>query len=105
VTAEATGAAISIRIPPTLRAQAGGAKAVEVQATTVGGAIDALVERFPSLASVLRDGGGQLSRFINVYRNEDDIRHLDGTATALSDGDTVVLLPAMAGGSGNAPGA
>lgn len=88
---------IKVRIPPALREVVGGARQLEVPGATVGDALDALFARFPALRERITTDG-QLSTFVNVYVNADDVRHRDGLATALGDTDTVILLPAMAGG-------
>jgi molybdopterin converting factor small subunit len=93
---------INVRIPPVLRDVVDGARQLEVTGATVGEALDALFARFPALRDRLTTDG-QLSTFVNVYVNADDVRHRDGLATTLGATDTVILLPAMAGGSGHAP--
>lgn len=92
---------INVRIPPVLRDVVDGARQLEVEGATVGEALDALFARFPALRDRLTTDG-QLSTFVNVYVNADDVRHRDGLATTLGATDTVILLPAMAGGSGHA---
>jgi len=92
---------INVRIPPVLRDVVDGARQLEVTGATVGEALDALFARFPALRDRLTTDG-QLSTFVNVYVNADDVRHRDGLATTLGATDTVILLPAMAGGSGHA---
>ncbi len=87
-----------VRIPPVLRTSAGGQKLIEVDGTTVGEALDALVTAYPDLRSRLLDETGGINRFVNVFVNETDVRHLQDLATPLAPTDTVLLLPAMAGG-------
>lgn len=88
----------TVRIPPTLRPAASGAKALDVDGATVGDVLAALVAAHPAIrASVLADDGS-LNRFVNVFVNGTDVRHLDDLATAVGPSDTVLLLPAMAGG-------
>ena len=89
----------SIKIPPVLRAQVGGEKLVTVGGDDVGGALRGLVERHPGVESQLFDSAGELNRYVNVYLNDEDVRLLDGLGTAVAESDTVVILPAMAGGS------
>ncbi len=89
---------VTVRIPPVLRDVVDGARQLEVEAATVGDALDALFARFPTLHDRLTTDG-QVSSFVNVYVNADDVRHRDGLATALGETDTVILLPAMAGGA------
>lgn len=88
---------VKVRIPPVLRDTVGGARQLEVEGATVAEALQDLFARFP----VLRDRltiDGRLSPFVNVYVNADDVRHREGLATAVGQTDTVILLPAMAGG-------
>jgi sulfur-carrier protein len=79
-----------IRIPPTLRAETGGEREVIVQGQTVRDLLDDLTVRFPGL-------NGQL-QYANVYVGGEDIRTREGYETPVAEGDTVILLPAMAGG-------
>ncbi|MFN8619818.1 MAG: ubiquitin-like small modifier protein 1 [Chloroflexota bacterium] len=88
----------AVRIPPVLRASAGNQKQVEVTGTTVGEALDALIAQFPSLRDQLLTAEGGLNRFVNVYVNGRDVRYEQELATPVTPTDTVVLLPAMAGG-------
>jgi sulfur-carrier protein len=88
----------AVRIPPVLRAAAGNQKQVEVTGTTVGEALDALIAQFPSLRDQLLTPEGALNRFVNVYVNGRDVRYEQELQTPVSATDTVVLLPAMAGG-------
>lgn len=88
----------TVRIPPVLRPATGGAKQVEVTGSTVGEALEALVGSHPGLRSQLFGPEGQLNRFVNVYVNDTDVRHLDDLATPIGERDTIVILPAMAGG-------
>ena len=93
----------TVRIPPVLRASVGGAKAVDVSGTTLGATLDNLFTRFPAVRDQILTPEGGLSRFINVFVNDQDARYLQGLDTPVASGDTVVLLPAMAGGAGAAP--
>jgi molybdopterin synthase sulfur carrier subunit len=88
----------TVRIPPTLRASTGGAKTVDVPAGTVREVINGLVAVHPSLSSQLIAPDGDLNRFVNAFLNDTDVRHLQDLDTPVADGDTLVLLPAMAGG-------
>jgi molybdopterin synthase sulfur carrier subunit len=87
----------AVRIPPTLRAEVGGARELEAQGTTVAEVIDDLVERFPPLAAQLLQDG-ELAPFVNVYVGGEDVRMREGLDTAVREGDQLILLPAMAGG-------
>lgn len=88
----------AVRIPPVLRAQAGSQKRVEVAGTTVGEALDSLIEQFPSLREQIMTEDGTLNRFVNVYVNGRDVRYEQELATPIGESDEVILLPAMAGG-------
>ena len=65
---------------------------------TVGDVFHGLIDRYPGLAGNLVDDAGQLHKFVNVYRNDDDIRYLDQLDTKVADGDVISVLPAVAGG-------
>ena len=88
----------AVRIPPVLRASTGGAKNVDVPGATVREVIDGLVRTYPGLATQLLTADGQLSSFVNVFLNDTDIRHLEALETPIGERDSLVLLPAMAGG-------
>jgi sulfur-carrier protein len=90
--------AVEIRLPTLLRPHAGGDASVSADGATVGEAFSELIERYPGLSGQLVDDDGGLHRFVNVYRNDDDIRYLEQLDTKLSDGDVVSILPAVAGG-------
>jgi cysteine synthase B len=88
----------TVRIPPTLRNEVGGERQVDATGSTVREVLDDLVGRFPALgAQLLSDG--EIATFVNVYLGGEDVRTLDGLDTAVTEGQTVILLPAMAGGS------
>lgn len=89
--------AIEVRIPTILRNYTGGAKSVEGSGSTLGGLIADLESRHGGLAERLLDDGG-LRRFVNVYLNDQDVRFLGGLEAPVQDGDTVTVLPAVAGG-------
>ena len=88
-----------VKIPTVLRPQVGGNKEVELDGATVGAVVEALTTAYPSLKSQLLTVDGELNRFVNVYVNGQDVRYLDGLATAIAERDEVRLLPAMAGGA------
>jgi sulfur-carrier protein len=88
----------AVRIPPTLRAEVGGARELEADGETVAEVIEDLVERYPPLAAQLLEHG-ELAPFVNVYLGGEDVRTQDGLETEVRDGDQLILLPAMAGGS------
>jgi molybdopterin synthase sulfur carrier subunit len=89
----------TIKVPPVLRQQTDGEAEVRVEGGTVGDTLRALAERFPSTKDQLFSPEGDLNRYVNVYLNDEDVRVLDGLETSVADTDTVVILPAMAGGS------
>jgi cysteine synthase B len=87
-----------VRIPPTLRNEAGGERQVEVAGSTVREALENLAERYPALGEHIFSNG-EVASFVNVYLGGEDVRTLDGLETAVGEGSTVILLPAMAGGA------
>ncbi|GAT65477.1 MoaD/ThiS family protein [Planomonospora sp. ID91781] len=90
--------AIEVRIPTILRTYTDGAKAVDAKGATLEELIGDLESRHPGLQARLVDQGA-LRRFVNVYLNDEDVRFLGGLETPVADGDTVTVLPAVAGGS------
>lgn len=90
--------AVEVRVPTLLRPHVGGGASVSADGATVGEVFRALIAEFPGLAGNLIDDDGQLHKFVNVYRNDDDIRYLDGLDTKVTGGDVVSILPAVAGG-------
>jgi molybdopterin synthase sulfur carrier subunit len=88
----------TVLIPPVLRSQTGGDAEVPAQGSTVGEVLRALADAHPGTRSQLCADGGDLHRYGNVYLNDEDVRVLDGLETPVSGSDTVVILPAMAGG-------
>jgi sulfur-carrier protein len=90
--------AIEVRIPTILRSYTGGAKSVEGSGSTLSDLLSDLESRHGGLRERLVDDGG-LRRFVNVYLNDEDVRFLGGLDAPVKDGDTVTVLPAVAGGS------
>ena len=88
----------TIKVPPVLRPSVGGEKEVSASGETVGAVLQDLASQHPATQDQLFGADGSLNRYVNVYLNDEDVRVLDGLATAVADGDTVVILPAMAGG-------
>jgi sulfur-carrier protein len=88
----------TVRIPKVLQAHTGGAAEVEAGGGDVGEVLRALTTEHPGTESQLFGSEGELNRYVNVYLNDEDVRVLDGLETKVSEGDTVVILPAMAGG-------
>lgn len=91
--------AIEVRVPTILRGYTGGQKAVSAEGSTVAELIDDLDRNHQGIKARVVDDG-QIRRFINVYVNDEDVRFSGGPSAELADGDTVVILPAVAGGSG-----
>jgi molybdopterin synthase sulfur carrier subunit len=89
---------LSVRIPAQLRTLTGGAGEVQAEGATVGEVLKALDAAHPGFADRLFDEGGNLRRFVNVFLADEDVRFLDGLATPVSDGQTVSIVPAVAGG-------
>ena len=90
--------AVEVRLPTLLRPHTGGDASVSAEGATVAEVFAELVQRYPGLEGQLIDDGGGLHKFVNVYRNDDDIRYLEQLETKLSDNDVVSILPAVAGG-------
>jgi sulfur-carrier protein len=88
----------TVKIPPVLRPSVGGEKEVQASGGNVGEVLRTLAGDHPATESQLFSGEGQLNRYVNVYLNDEDVRVLDGLDTNVSEGDTLVILPAMAGG-------
>ena len=89
--------AVTVRIPTPLRTLTGGQEEVEVEKGTVAQVIDALETKHPGMKERLCDDKG-VRRFVNIYANDEDIRFLENTETELKDGDTLSIVPAIAGG-------
>ena len=90
--------AIMVKLPTQLREAAGNQTSAQVEGATVGEALDSLYAQHGELRERLADDGGGLRRFVNVYIGGEDIRFLDGLDTPVSDGDELMILPAVAGG-------
>jgi molybdopterin converting factor small subunit len=90
----------TIRIPPVLRPAVGGEREVSADGGSVGEVLRALTSEHPDTAGQLFGESGELNRYVNVYLNDEDVRVLDGLDTVVGESDTLVILPAMAGGSG-----
>jgi molybdopterin synthase sulfur carrier subunit len=89
----------TIKIPPVLRASVGGEKQVSASGDDVGAVLKDLASNHPATQSQLFSAEGELNRYVNVYLNDEDVRVLDGLDTKVGDSDTLVILPAMAGGA------
>ena len=88
----------AVRIPPTLRGEVGGERQVEADGATVRELLEDLAARFPALGAQLLEDG-VVAPFVNVYLGGEDVRTLQGLDTEVAEGQTLILLPAMAGGS------
>jgi molybdopterin synthase sulfur carrier subunit len=89
----------TIKIPPVLRASVGGEKVLSANGENVGEVLRDLVSSHPATQDQLFSAEGELNRYVNVYLNDEDVRVLGGLDTAVGESDTLVILPAMAGGS------
>jgi molybdopterin synthase sulfur carrier subunit len=89
----------TVRIPPVLRPSVGGAKEISADGSSVGEILHSLAQDHPDTQNQLFDPQGGLNRYVNVYLNDEDVRVLDGLDTVVGAGDSLVILPAMAGGS------
>ena len=89
---------VTVRIPTPLRQVTKGSAEVQAKGSTVDDVVADLERQFPGLRERLVDESGELRRFINIYVNEEDIRFMDGRKTTLKEGDSVSIVPAIAGG-------
>jgi MoaD family protein len=90
---------VQVKIPTVLRKHTNGESVVDASGGTIRELIDDVGSRFPEFREQVVAGDGNLHRFINVYANDEDVRYLDGLDTHVKDGDTVAILPAVAGGA------
>jgi molybdopterin synthase sulfur carrier subunit len=88
----------TIKIPPVLRGSVGGEKEVQASGDNVRDVLRALAAQHPATESQLFSEDGELNRYVNVYLNDEDVRVMDGLDTEAGPADTIVILPAMAGG-------
>ena len=88
----------TIKIPPVLRSSVGGEREVDGSGSNVGEVLRSLADQHPATESQLFAEDGGLNRYVNVYLNDEDVRVLDGLDTSVEADDTLVILPAMAGG-------
>jgi molybdopterin synthase sulfur carrier subunit len=89
----------TVRIPPVLRPSVGGEKELSADGSSVGQILQSVAESHPDTQSQLFSADGGLNRYVNVYLNDEDVRVLDGLETVVGAHDTLVILPAMAGGA------
>ena len=90
--------AVQVRVTSVIEKVVDGQRAFEAEGGTVAELIADIERRYPGFREQIADETGALRRFVNVYLNDEDIRYLEGLETALADGDTVSILPAVAGG-------
>jgi molybdopterin synthase sulfur carrier subunit len=89
---------VTVKIPTVLRKHTDGNATIEASGGDVKELIHDIVRQYPDFKDKVLSDDGQLHRFINVYANDEDVRYLEGVSTKVSDGDTVAILPAVAGG-------
>jgi molybdopterin synthase sulfur carrier subunit len=89
----------TVKIPPVLRSSTGGAKEVLAEGENVREVLRQLAQEHPATEGQLFGNEGELNRYVNVYLNDEDVRVLEGLETEVQEGDTLVILPAMAGGA------
>ena len=89
---------VTVRIPTTLRPLSGGASTVHVEGSTLAEVLSALNNAHPGFSDRLFDQEGKLHKFVNVFVADDDVRYLDGLNTNVPSGETVSIIPAVAGG-------
>ncbi len=91
--------AVTVRIPTPLRRLTQNQPEVEAEGDTIESLIENLEANYPGIKERICDESGNIRRFVNIYLNDEDIRFLDGNATAVKDGDEISVIPAIAGGS------
>jgi molybdopterin converting factor small subunit len=89
---------VEVRLPTVLRSGAAGQASVQAQGSTVGEIFDDLVRQFPLLRGQVINEDGSMHKFVNVYRNDEDVRYLEKLDTKVSEDDVISILPAVAGG-------
>jgi molybdopterin converting factor small subunit len=89
----------TVKIPPVLRPSTSGEREVDAAGSDVGAVLNALAEQHPATKAQLFGENGDLNRYVNVYLNDEDVRVLEGLETPVGERDTLVILPAMAGGA------
>jgi sulfur-carrier protein len=90
----------TVKIPPVLRPSVGGEKELAADGSSVGEILRSVASAYPDTGAQLFGPDGSLNRYVNVYLNDEDVRVLDGLDTSVGERDTLVILPAMAGGAG-----
>ena len=90
---------VVVRLPTLLRQHVGGQSSVSVEGVTIGDVLNSIQDEYPGTKGQLLTDDGSLHKFVNVYLNDDDVRYLDKLETKVSAGDTISILPAVAGGA------
>jgi molybdopterin synthase sulfur carrier subunit len=90
---------VEVRVPPLVQKVTGGQRTLTASGGTVSELIENLDRQYPGFSGELRDASGQVHRFVNIYVNDEDVRFLKEKATPLKTGDTVAIVPAIAGGA------
>lgn len=90
--------AVTVRIPTTMRPISGGSSTVQVEGSTLREVLVALNAAHNGFSERLFDDAGELHKFVNIFVSDDDVRYMDGLETPVKDGDTVSIIPAVAGG-------
>ena len=91
--------AVEVRVTAVLQRVVGGAKTVQAEGATIQGLLDNLEANYPGFKEQVLSAEGTLHRFVNIYKNDEDIRYLEQLNTAVAAGDVISILPALAGGS------
>ena len=89
---------ITVQVPTPLRKLTGNQAEVGIEAATIGELVDGLESSYAGIKEKLVDEAGEIRRYVNIYVNDEDIRFLDGAETVLKEGDSVAIVPAIAGG-------
>ena len=89
---------VTVRLPTIMRSHAGGLSEVKAEGGTIGAVVDDVVRQFPGTSAHLKAPDGGVHKFVNVYLNDEDVRYLQKLDTPVNDGDSVSILPAVAGG-------
>ena len=89
---------VTVRIPTTLRPLSGGVSTVQVEGSTLAEVLASLNVAHPGFSERLLDSEGNLHKFVNVFVADDDVRYMQGLATAVTSGQTISIIPAVAGG-------
>jgi sulfur-carrier protein len=90
---------VEVRVPTVLRKHTGGARVVQAQGADVAAVLDDLDQQFPGLKQEVMNEEGKVRQFVNIYVNDEDIRYLQSLKTRVEEGDSLAILPAVAGGS------